>query len=91
MDGAVVNSYPYAADKVAVTIPAYFNSGMVNAGSYTLTTEIKLDGSQAADGLIGNIAIRGGGGGNAYTINWIKVEKIGSGGAADKLLVNWPK
>jgi GH35 family endo-1,4-beta-xylanase len=90
-DGAVVNSYPYAADKVATTIPAYFNSGMVNAGSYTLTTEIKLDGSQAADGLIGNIAIRGGGGGNAYTINWIKVEKLGTGGAADKLLVNWPK
>jgi endo-1,4-beta-xylanase len=90
-DGAVVNSYQYPADKVATTIPAYFNSGMVNAGSYTLTTEIKLDGSQAADGLIGNIAIRGGGGGNAYTINWIKVEKVGSGGAADKLLVSWPK
>ncbi len=89
-DGAVVNTYLYAPDKVAVTIPAYFNSGMVNAGSYTLVTEIKLDGSQAADGLIGNIAIRGGGGGNAYSINWIKVEKVGTGGAADKLLVNWP-
>jgi GH35 family endo-1,4-beta-xylanase len=90
-DGAVVNSYQYPADKVATTIPAYFNSGMVNAGSYTLVTEIKLDGTQAADGLIGNIAIRGGGGGNAYSINWIKVEKIGTGGAADKPLVSWPK
>ena len=90
-DGAVVNSYPYAADAVATTIPAYFNSGMVNAGSYTLVTEIKLDGEQAADGLIGNIAIRGGGGGNAYTINLIKIEKIGSNGAADKTLVNWSK
>jgi GH35 family endo-1,4-beta-xylanase len=90
-DGAVVNNYPYAADKVATTIPAYFNSGMVNAGSYTLVTEIKLDGSQAADGLIGNIAIRGGGGGNAYTINSIKIEKIGTGGAAGQLLVSWPK
>jgi len=90
-DGVVVNSYPYPADKVAVTIPAYFNSGMANGGTYTLVTEIKLDGSQPADGLIGNIAIRGGGGGNAYTINWIKIEKIGTGGGADKLLAEWPK
>jgi GH35 family endo-1,4-beta-xylanase len=90
-DGAVVNSYQYSADKVATTIPAYFNSGMVNAGSYTLTTEFKLDGAQTADGLIGNIAVRGGGGGNAYTINWIRIERIGTGGAADKLLVSWPK
>ncbi|NOU98753.1 endo-1,4-beta-xylanase [Paenibacillus planticolens] len=90
-DGAVVNSYQYSASQVATTIPAYFNSGMVNMGSYTLTTEIKLDGSQPANGLLGNIAIRGGGGGNAYSINWIKVEKIGTGGAADKLMVSWPK
>jgi endo-1,4-beta-xylanase len=89
-DGAVVNSYQYSAGIVAKTIPAYFNSGIVNAGSYTLVTEIKLDGAQPADGLIGNIAIRGGGGGNAYTINSIKVEKVGTGGAADKLLVTWP-
>jgi endo-1,4-beta-xylanase len=63
---------------------------MVNAGSYTLVTEIKLDGSQAADGLIGNIAVRGGMGGNAYTINSIKIEKLGAAGAANKVLVNWP-
>ncbi len=90
-DGAVVNKYPYSANQVATTIPAYFNRDMVNMGSYTLTTEIKLDGSQPVDGLIGNIAIRGGGGGSAYTINWIKVEKVGTGGVSDKLLVNWPE
>jgi len=90
-DGQVVNSYPYSAGQVATHIPAYFNSGMVNAGSYTLNTEIKLDGSEPANGLIGNIAIRGGGGGNAFTLNWIKVEKIGAGGATDTLLVNWPE
>jgi len=89
-DGAAVNSHPYSANQVAAVIPAYFNSGMVNMGSYTLTTEIKLDGSEPANGLIGNIAIRGGGGGSAFSINWIKVEKMGTGGAADKLLVNWP-
>jgi hypothetical protein len=90
-DAAVVNNYPYAQNQVAVTIPAYFNSGMENGKTYTLVTEIKLDGTQAADGLIGNIAIRGGGGGNAFSINSIKVEKIGTGGAADKLLSNWLK
>jgi endo-1,4-beta-xylanase len=90
-DGANVNSYPYSANEVAKHIPAYFNRGMVNMGSYTLTTEIKLDGSQPADGLIGNIAIRGGGGGNAFSINSIKVEKVGAGGEPDSLLVNWPE
>ncbi|MDQ1002779.1 endo-1,4-beta-xylanase [Neobacillus niacini] len=90
-DGANVNSHPYSANQVATYLPAYFNSGMVNMGSYTLTTEIKLDGSQPADGLIGNIAIRGGGGGNAFSINWIKVEKVGAGGEPDTLLVNWPE
>ncbi|PWU69467.1 endo-1,4-beta-xylanase [Gracilibacillus dipsosauri] len=90
-DGVDVNTYQYSANEVAKHIPAYFNSGMVNMGSYTLTTEIKLDGSQPTDGLIGNIAIRGGGGGNAFSINWIKVEKIGTNEDPDTLLVNWPK
>ncbi|NIK77698.1 endo-1,4-beta-xylanase [Paenibacillus castaneae] len=93
-DGQVVSTPPYSSslnpNQVATAIPAYFNGGMVNMGSYTLTTEVKLDGSQPANGLIGNIGIRGGGGGNAFSINWIKVEKIGTDGAADKLLVNWP-
>lgn len=90
-DGANVNSHPYSANQVAKYIPAYFNSGMVNMGSYTLTTEFKLDGSQPADGLIGNIAIRGGGGGNAFSINSIKIEKLGTNGEPDTLLVNWPE
>ena len=90
-DGAIVNNHQRSASQVATVIPAYFNSGMVNGGSYTLTTEIKLDGSQPANGLIGNIAIRGGGGGSAFAINWIKVEKVGTGGASDELLVNWPE
>lgn len=87
-DGALVNSHPYHAGTVASFIPAYFNSGMVNMGSYSLVTEITLDGSQPADGLIGNIAIRGGGGGNAFSINTITVEKVGADG--DQLLVDWP-
>ncbi|WP_168735882.1 cohesin domain-containing protein [Cohnella fermenti] len=90
-DGRDQGLYLYSADQVATTIPAYFNSGMVNSGSYTLVTEVKFDGTQLAEGLIGNIAIRGGGGGNAFSINWIKVEKIGTDGASDQLLVDWPK
>lgn len=89
-DGALVNEHQYAAGDVATKIPAYFNSGMVNSGSYTLVTEIKLDGSEPANGLIGNIAIRGGGGGNAYSINWLKIEKLDSEGEVEELLVNWP-
>lgn len=90
-DGAVVNDHKCSASDVATTIPAYFNSGMVNMGSYTLTTEIKMDSTQPANGLIGNIAIRGGAGGSAYSINWIKVEKIGTDSGSDQLVVSWPK
>lgn len=89
-DEEVVNSYEYSPNQVAKTIPAYFNSGMVNMGSYTLTTEIQLDGSQPADGLIGNIAIRGGGGGSAFSINTLEIEKVGQAGEDDVLLVSWP-
>ncbi|SFJ58614.1 endo-1,4-beta-xylanase [Cellulomonas sp. KH9] len=88
-DGALVNAHPYAADQVATQLPAYFNSGMVNMGSYTLVSEITLDGSQPADGLIGNIGIRGGGGGNAFSINTITVEEVTATG--DELLVSWPQ
>lgn len=92
-DGSVVSSPPYNTSlnpsMVSPRIPAYFNSGMVAGGTYNLVTEIKLDGSLASNGLIGNIAIRGGAGGNAFSINSIKVEKINNG-APDQLLVHWP-
>jgi|GEM_PF-283488 len=91
-DGSVVGASPSLdPSQVATSIPVYFNKGMATGNSYTLVTEVKLDGSQPAEGLIGNIAIRGGAGGNNFFINWIKVEKIGTGGATDKLLVNWPE
>ncbi|MCR8657391.1 endo-1,4-beta-xylanase [Paenibacillus endoradicis] len=89
-DGEAVNDHQYSANQVATAIPAYFNSGMVNGGTYTLITELKLDGSQSKEGLIGNIAIRGGAGGSSFSINGIKVEKVGAEGKDDKLLVNWP-
>lgn len=87
-DGAVINDHQYAAGQVATHIPAYFNSGMVNMGSYDLVTEITLDGTEPADGLIGNIGIRGGGGGNAFSVNRLTVEQVTAGGA--ETLVTWP-
>ncbi|GIG38745.1 endo-1,4-beta-xylanase [Cellulomonas phragmiteti] len=87
-DQGVINDHQYSAGQVATHIPAYFNSGMVNMGSYDLVTEIRLDGSQPAEGLIGNIAVRGGGGGNAFSINTITVEELTDAG--DEVLVTWP-
>jgi endo-1,4-beta-xylanase len=85
-DGIVVNDYVYLSYETAVTIPALFNGDMVNMGSYTLVTEFKMDGSEPADGLVGNIAIRGYQGGNAFSINWMKMEKIDG---EDELMFTW--
>ncbi|MGC0141580.1 endo-1,4-beta-xylanase [Pseudactinotalea sp. Z1732] len=88
-DGVVVNDHQYGGGEVAEHIPAYF-TGLINMGTYTLVTEIMLDGDQPEEGLIGNIAVRGGGGGSAYTINWLTVERIGGDGEEDEFLVDWP-
>ncbi|GAA3064314.1 MULTISPECIES: endo-1,4-beta-xylanase [Actinomycetes] len=88
-DDATHNDHLVSADETATQIPAYFNDGMVNMGTYDLVTEFTLDGSEEPEGLIGNIAIRGGMGGSAYAINSITVEKIEDDG--DELLVNWPE
>jgi GH35 family endo-1,4-beta-xylanase len=91
-DGNVVGASPSLnPSQKATSIPVYFDKGMTTGGIYTLITEVRLDGSQPANGLIGNIAIRGGAGGSDFQINSIKVEKVGTGGASDKLLVNWPE
>ncbi|MDR2532210.1 MAG: endo-1,4-beta-xylanase [Oscillospiraceae bacterium] len=82
-DGQVVNTPPFntglRANDVATMVPALFNNGMVNAGTYTVVTEIKMDGSLPADDLVGNLAIRGFQGGNAFDINWIKMERVSDG------------
>ena len=82
-DGQVVLEPPYSTGlgprDVATMVPAHFNQGMVNSGTYTLVTEILLDGSLPADDLIGNLAIRGSMGGNAFEINWLKMENVATG------------
>lgn len=90
-DSSVVGASPsLGPSEIATSIPVYFNRGMTTNNTYTLVAEIKLDGNQPADGLIGNLAIRGGAGGNNFSITAIKVEKVGSGGVPDTLLVSWP-
>jgi endo-1,4-beta-xylanase len=83
MDGQVVLTPPYSDNlrpgDAASTVPAHFNRGMVNAGTYTLVTNVRMDGAEEAEGLIGNLAIRGSLGGNSFDINWIKMEKVSTG------------
>ncbi|MCL2031180.1 MAG: endo-1,4-beta-xylanase [Oscillospiraceae bacterium] len=82
-DGQVVNEDPHnrhlSFHDVATIVPALFNGGMVNSGTYTLVTDVLMDGSQPAEGLIGNLAVRGYQGGNAFDINWLKMENIRTG------------
>jgi endo-1,4-beta-xylanase len=83
-DGNVVTTMPpynnvLGPSEVATHIPAHFNKDMVNAGTYTLVTEFTMGGDRGADSLIGNIAIRGTGGGNAFVINWMLMERVSDG------------
>ena len=75
-DGTYVNSYVYRADQVAEKIPAYFQNTTGDGTTQTYTVDFPMDGSAAAEGLIGNIAIRGQGGSSAFYINWIKIETM---------------
>ena len=75
-DAAIVNDHPFAMDAVADIIPAHFIIGGEAGETYTLITEITLNPTEEYMGLIGNIALRGTGGGNAFDINWVRIEKI---------------
>ena len=77
---------PFTADQIPAIIPAYFQN--TNAGNETQTysIDIIMDGTQLADSLIGNIAIRGGGGSNAFVINTLVITD-----ADGNQLVNYDK
>ncbi|MCL1843653.1 MAG: endo-1,4-beta-xylanase [Defluviitaleaceae bacterium] len=91
-DAAIVNNHPVAMDDIAYVIPAHFNIGGVMGETYTLVVEITLDGAEEYMGLIGNIALRGTGGGNAYEINWVRIERLEGGPGSDvtELLAFYP-
>ena len=83
-DIADVSTNTYAADAVATKVPAYFNSGIANGDTKTFLIDVTMDGSAAAEGLIGNIAFVGGAGSNAFTVDKILVTD-----AAGNQLVNY--
>jgi endo-1,4-beta-xylanase len=91
-DAAIVNNHPFPMDATADIIPAHFNIGGQMGETYTLVTDITLDGAQEYMGLIGNIALRGTGGGNAFDINWVRIERLtgGVGSSVEALLAFYP-
>jgi hypothetical protein len=91
-DAAIVNNHPFAMDATADIIPAHFIMGGAPGETYTLVTEITLDGAEEYMGLIGNIALRGTGGGNAFEINWVRIERLTGGTGSDvaELLAFYP-
>jgi len=77
---------------IATVIPAHFNQGGVQAGTYTLITDITFDPTQGPDGLTGNIQLRGTAGGNSFDVNWVRIERLEAGprSVVDELLVFYP-
>ncbi|OMF37028.1 hypothetical protein BK133_07400 [Paenibacillus sp. FSL H8-0548] len=74
-DAAVVSdaAHSYAAGTVATTLPGSFTSGEIKDKTLDFTVDFVMSGSEAADGLIGNIAIRGTSGSSDFTINSLKI------------------
>jgi hypothetical protein len=84
-DAAAVSANVYTADQIADKVPAYFSPNVIASGeTKTFTLDVTMDGSQAAEGLIGNIAFVGGAGSNAFTVDKILVTD-----AAGNQLVNY--
>jgi len=76
-DYEIVNSYPVSPNAVATVVPAHFNVGVDRGETYTLVVDVYFDGSQQADGLIGNIGLTGTAGESSFDVNWITVEHNG--------------
>ena len=77
-DYAIVNDYPVSPGTVATVVPAHFNQDVSPDGTYSLVVDVTLDGSEQADGLIGNIALTGTAGSHDFTVNWVRVEQGGN-------------
>jgi len=77
---------------IAAVVPGHQNANFNTAGTYTMISDILLDGSQGPDQLIGNISLRGTAGGHAYDVNWILVERLVGGHRSEVVepLVFWP-
>ncbi|PWV99508.1 GH35 family endo-1,4-beta-xylanase [Paenibacillus cellulosilyticus] len=74
-DAAVVSdaAHTYAAGTLATTIPGSFTSGVVKDEASDYAVDFVMSGSEVANGLIGNIGIRGTAGSNDFTINSLTI------------------
>jgi len=74
-DAAVVSdaAHSYPAGTKATTIPGSFTSGVIKGETLDYAVDFVMSGNEKADGLIGNLAIRGTSGSNDFTINSIKI------------------
>lgn len=74
-DAAVVSdaAHTYAVGTVAKSIPGSFTSGVVKDEATDYSVDFIMSGSEVANGLIGNIGIRGTAGSNDFTINSLSI------------------
>jgi len=85
-DGTFVNRDTIAADQTATRIPAYFWNTISNGNTQTYHVDFTMDGSQPAEGLIGNVVIRGQSGSTDFVVNTIVITDD-----AGNMLVNYDK
>jgi len=86
-DAAIVNNNEIKdPDETAVGIPALFTGVIANGETQTLSVDFTMDGSQQADELVGNVAIRGYQGSNDFVVNTIVITDD-----AGNMLVNYDK
>jgi len=84
-DAAIVNDHVRTADQIATVIPAYFQNTIEAGETKTYTVDFKIPALVKADGLTGNVGIRGQQGSSDFSINWIKVEKKNG-----EVVAEWP-
>ena len=86
-DAAAVGASPkFTADQVCDTIPGYFANTINSGDTKTFKVDFKMDGSQPAGGLVGNLCIRGQSGVSDFVINTLQVAD-----SRGNLLVNYDK
>ena len=85
-DADVVNNHKFTADQTGNFVPAYYESTIANGETKTYSLDFTMDGSQLANQLVGNLAIRGQSGSNDFVINKLMIKD-----AADNMLVNYDR
>ena len=80
------NNGPFTADQTPVVVPAFFENTITKGDTVTYSVDFTMDGSQLADSLIGNLAIRGQDSANEFVINTLQITD-----SDGNMLVNYEK